>query len=347
MSALLKMVQDKLIPWCTNNLHQRVIVARPEMTAASVPDDVILEPYPIKGERIIFKAERQYANTRVQIAEWPEAGLLETNNLRLACVMTGRAVYQIHGYRLHAGSGHLIVLPPGTPHPAGSHPHLKDNSGYCELLNLQLYRSAVQCWTCISDNKTHHLPHSENFLLRNEKLVRLFQIMMEENIESQARSERAQQLREYLTASFFMMLLRELEAGHFSRPGATAAQETTLRGSGDFATLLYEYIQTHLNDSLTLEDAARHMHLSRTQFSRQIKQETGKTFVEVLTDCRISTAKTLLTESDWTSAAVAEFIGFKSATYFNALFLEKTGQTPGKYRHTSRSEANQNLRTKE
>ena len=346
MSALIKIVHDKLIPWCTNNLHQRVIVARPQMLEADLPDGVVLEPHAITGKRVIFKAERQYANTRVQIAEWPQAGLLETNNLRLACVVSGRTAYQIHHYLLHAGAGNFIFLPPGTPHPAGYHPHLKDNSGFCELLNIQLYRSAVQCWLCYSDNKLHQLPQSENYLLRSEKLIHLFQLMMEENIESEQNSQRSQQLHEYLTASFFIVLLRELEVGHYSHPGPKVSRETPLRGSGDFSTLLCEYIQSHLNESLTLEGAARQMHLSRTQFSRQVKQATGKTFVQILTDCRITTAKKLLTESDWTSSAVAEFIGFKSATYFNALFLEKTGKTPGKYRLESRNRQNRKSGTK-
>src|SRR5687767_1787877 len=107
MSALTKILHDKIIPWAINDLHARTIVARPEMDARTLPEGVTLEPRKIPGERIIFKALRQYANMRTQVAEWPEAGLLETNNPKLACVINGRAAYQVHHYLLHAGVGNF------------------------------------------------------------------------------------------------------------------------------------------------------------------------------------------------------------------------------------------------
>lgn len=335
MSLVAKILNDKIIPWANHDLHERTIVARAEMDARLLPEGVALEPHKIAGERVIFKALRQYANTRTQVAEWPQAGLLETNNPKLACVISGRAVYQIHHFLLHAGVGNFIVLPPGTPHPIGYLPHVKDNIGFCELLNLQSYGSAVQCWICRSDNKKHSAPQRENYLLKSGKVARLFDLMMAESVECEPNSR---ELRKHITISFFMALQQEIAAGRYSHPCAQTAHEAPVRNPGDFAAQLYEYIQTHLNEPLTLELVSRQMHQSRTQFARKIKRETGKTFVEILTDCRIASAKTLLTDSDWTSTAIAEFVGFKSPSYFQTLFQEQTGQTPGKFRQTSRNE---------
>lgn len=78
------------------------------------------------------------------------------------------------------------------------------------------------------------------------------------------------------------------------------------------------------------------MHLSRSQFARQVKQETGATFVEILTQCRIAEAKLLLQESEWSTAIIAKFVGFKSVTYFHHLFVQRTGITPGQFRQNVR-----------
>ena len=78
------------------------------------------------------------------------------------------------------------------------------------------------------------------------------------------------------------------------------------------------------------------MHLSRTQFVRRMREETGQTFVEFLTDYRIKEAKTLLRESDWTISAIAGFLGFKTPSYFRTVFLRQTGQTASAYRIQNR-----------
>jgi AraC-like DNA-binding protein len=63
-----------------------------------------------------------------------------------------------------------------------------------------------------------------------------------------------------------------------------------------------------------------------------MRQETGKTFVQFLTDYRIAEAKVLLGDSDWTVTTIAGFLGFKSNNYFQTVFRRATGKTPGQYR---------------
>jgi two-component system response regulator YesN len=81
---------------------------------------------------------------------------------------------------------------------------------------------------------------------------------------------------------------------------------------------------------------AREMYMSRTQFVRRMRKETGKTFIEFLNSYRISEAQTLLKQSEWTTHTIAQFLGFKSPTYFYALFRTQVGCTPGEYRSQHR-----------
>jgi two-component system response regulator YesN len=78
------------------------------------------------------------------------------------------------------------------------------------------------------------------------------------------------------------------------------------------------------------------MYLSRSQFSRRVRAETGKTFVELLNEHRIETAKELLRDTDWTINSITSFIGFKTPHHFQSLFREQTGMTPNTYRQQNR-----------
>ena len=57
------------------------------------------------------------------------------------------------------------------------------------------------------------------------------------------------------------------------------------------------YIMKHYEEQLTIENVAESMFVSVRHLSRQFKLETGKTFVEYLTDYRIQIAMELLKNS--------------------------------------------------
>ena len=74
------------------------------------------------------------------------------------------------------------------------------------------------------------------------------------------------------------------------------------------------------------------MCLSRTQFANRMRAETGKTFIELVNEHRVETAKQLLRNSDWTITTIASFIGYRTPHYFQSSFVKRLGVTPGQYR---------------
>jgi AraC-like DNA-binding protein len=104
----------------------------------------------------------------------------------------------------------------------------------------------------------------------------------------------------------------------------------------DFTGQLEDYVKHHLNQSMTSEQVARELYMSRSQFVRRIRQETGQAFVEFLSTYRIQQAKTLLGESEWPVQTIAKYVGFKSSTYFHAFFQRQVGCTPGEFRLKTR-----------
>jgi len=83
---------------------------------------------------------------------------------------------------------------------------------------------------------------------------------------------------------------------------------------------------------LSLHDYADKYHLNPNYLRRVFKSETGKSFMELLTETRMARAKELLAESDLKINEVARHVGYEDYRLFNLVFKKSTGITPGMYR---------------
>lgn len=92
------------------------------------------------------------------------------------------------------------------------------------------------------------------------------------------------------------------------------------------------YIEQHLGDSLTLQKIANQVHLHPNYLSDLLKKETGKSYVELLTELRMKKAVTLLTHSSAKVKDLAKIVGYSDWKYFITLFKKYTGMTPSQYR---------------
>lgn len=94
------------------------------------------------------------------------------------------------------------------------------------------------------------------------------------------------------------------------------------------------YIMANYADSgMTLEQVADEMGITPSYFSALFKQNTGKSFINFLTDIRISHAKELLKIGSFKTYEVAARCGYDNPTYFSTIFKRCTGISPSEYRH--------------
>lgn len=109
--------------------------------------------------------------------------------------------------------------------------------------------------------------------------------------------------------------------------------EHTSRTSNEKLVLrAMDYLKTNYgNPDLSLSMLCEYLNISVSHFTNIFKEETGKTFKEVLTFIRIEKAKQLLKQTDMKNYEVAEKIGCKDPHYFTVLFKKTTGKTPKEY----------------
>lgn len=82
----------------------------------------------------------------------------------------------------------------------------------------------------------------------------------------------------------------------------------------------------------TANDYAEQLSVHINHLNRAVREVTGKTTTEHLTERFVSEAKALLKHTDWTINEIAYSLGYEYPTYFNNFFKKQTGVTPGSLR---------------
>ncbi|HKI68278.1 MAG TPA: helix-turn-helix domain-containing protein, partial [Verrucomicrobiae bacterium] len=98
-----------------------------------------------------------------------------------------------------------------------------------------------------------------------------------------------------------------------------------------------EFVQTHVEDSISLEQVVEHVHLSRFYFCKLFKKATGMTLTEYVARVRVEKAKTLLVDPALRISEVVYAAGFGSIPQFNSVFKRFVGMPPTEYRASLRS----------
>ena len=93
-----------------------------------------------------------------------------------------------------------------------------------------------------------------------------------------------------------------------------------------------KYILDNFNKHISLENVSEYIGFNAAYFSRLFKKETGKNFLEYVTELRIQNAKNYLIQTNYDIAEVASAVGYNDLKYFSKLFKKTTGLNPSEFR---------------
>lgn len=96
-----------------------------------------------------------------------------------------------------------------------------------------------------------------------------------------------------------------------------------------------QFIRDNYMVDLNLAMLAERFHYNPSYFSELFKTKVGKTFIQVLTEVRMSQAVRLLEETTLSLWDIAELTGFSNPSYFSAKFKRLYGMTPSEFRQQS------------
>lgn len=94
------------------------------------------------------------------------------------------------------------------------------------------------------------------------------------------------------------------------------------------------FISDNYSSNLTVEDIAKSANLSERECYRRFKNNIAVSPLNYLNSVRIKRAMEMLTNTDASITDICFDVGFKSSSYFSALFKRTTTLSPSEYRST-------------
>lgn len=94
-----------------------------------------------------------------------------------------------------------------------------------------------------------------------------------------------------------------------------------------------KYIDDNYSQSdISLDEVSREVDISPYYFSKLFKEETGKNFIEYLTDIRIDKAKELILTTNLSMKEICAEVGYADPNYFSRNFKKNVGVTPTEFK---------------
>ena len=166
------------------------------------------------------------------------------------------------------------------------------------------------------------------FRLTNESTVTVFQnqeAIRQLFLDTIYQSHQNTNLEMYLIGKMFEILsLSYVVNRSFAMP--------TNERADVYYTNIISYINDHYSDAITVEDIAAQVHISPTYVRRICKEKTGFSPQRMISNRRMSVAKTLLANDNSSIEEIASLVGFSNIYSFSTFFKKKCGIPPGAYR---------------
>lgn len=237
----------------------------------------------------------------------------------LLYVIKGSGVVRIEQKEYNVGAGDLMLVNPGIMHEERSN---EGDPIYFAFLGIQSFRlEGMPENHIVGVGECPVIP-----LQRHKEMVeRLFVELINET------SGRVM-FYELISRNIATMLLLQIErillSGGGECPGELSAECRKIK----------DFIDGNYNTSVTLDELAKKVYISKYHASHIFKNETGISPIRYLIERRIEAAKTMLTDTDRGVAEISLAVGYDDPVYFSQIFKKLTGAAPSKYRAAHRTD---------
>jgi AraC-like DNA-binding protein len=171
----------------------------------------------------------------------------------------------------------------------------------------------------------HLLPPGLDYIYPSGKYADVFTTCFDRMIpEFEKKEQFYAEIAQNLAMTMVMYMFRII-----NEQNTEASQLLQSNASVRLATI---YIQKHLHEAMTLEEIAKHCHMSKFYLSHQFTQVQGISLSKYILQSRITKSMQLLRETTMSVKEIAEAVGFHDVPYFCRTFKKETNLTPLQYR---------------
>lgn len=214
-------------------------------------------------------------------------------------------------YELHAGD--LVLVFPNQLHKL-------ETPEYSKTITCIFDANLTSAYTDILN--THHITPC---------------VFRKDELDETSLSALNELARTCISKSYKQHAVPYLEKGYISVILADLLNKRTLvpykpTDSTFIITSFFNYIETHLNEDLSVDAIAKALSISPTKLSNEITYHTGKTLHSLVNTRRLDYSRHLLSETDMPISEITEICGFSSERTFYRNFKEMYNKTPLEFR---------------
>ena len=295
-------------------------------------------PQTIPVQRFFRQGEGVYIHKSGEAPEY--VGVFHRHAyIEIVYVLSGEAVHYVGDQRVKAMKGDLFIVEFNTPHAFVENPDCPQRFEAFELMFTPDFIDT----SLLGYQTFQHLACSSLFysLLPEERVfgpdLHLYDAGFQDfgelfgRIYREYREQRkgyCEIIRAYVTELLVKTLRAMDEREEKKQEKGTAV---SLR-QAQYLEMAVDYLRTHYNTPVRLEELAMKSFLSKSYFGKLFKDLVGMGFSEYLQKLRIDEVCKRLQESDTPVAEIANQCGFHDMKFFYLAFKKATGKTPGEYR---------------
>lgn len=247
-------------------------------------------------------------------------------------LLSADAVHFIKGVPYHIQSNDIVLLPPSLLHKT-SYP--KGIPSKRLIINF-MYREDdfgfSQAYEKLFAPFHNQLPI---YRLPEKKLQVLIHLLNRiTDISLTTASQELTGVEELAVHSIFTEFLYYL---HIYQDSNMYIKEAVADKTSESIYTVSNYIHTHYQEELTLNELAKEVYMSPYYLSHQFRQITGYTLTHYIHLTRVRNCQYLLSNTALKITDIASQCGFSSFSQFNRIFRRLCGESPSEYRKKHRS----------
>jgi AraC-like DNA-binding protein/quercetin dioxygenase-like cupin family protein len=248
----------------------------------------------------------------------------------LLYVYSGQVVYQVQDRQFRLREGDLFVMGSMLMHRMSQYPRRKLKAAVL-YFHPDLIRG--------NGSNGADLEYLMPFLVQDELFphvvkastgipAQVLDLIRRAAAELPAESNRAR-----LSVQTYLKMILVLLVNHYA--DYKSGEDVFLRKHRELQKLqpVFKYIDENYAFSITVQGAARCVHMSKSSFMRFFKRVTGESFITYVNHFRISRAQSLMLTTDKSIAEISQEVGFCDQSYFGLLFRKLIGHTPREYKN--------------
>lgn len=136
-----------------------------------------------------------------------------------------------------------------------------------------------------------------------------------------------------LLCELMILLVRRVKASGYELP---TIQDSSSREAN--INTITEYIDSHLDEELKVEDLASRCNMSYSYFAKCFHDLYGQTCKQYISFLRLCKAENMLMFTDYDLTYISQETGFCDCSHLIHAFKQKNGITPHQYRRAHSSE---------